>query len=156
MMAKLTQITGIPLSYYAVINFKGFEELIDSFGGIRIHVPETLVDRTYPKDEYSTMTIRFESGTQIMDGKSALQYARSRHSTSDFSRSYRQQQVIQALLRQLTSLSNIAHPSTLSRLYNTFTSYIATNITLSEMLSMAQYIYLPRQMFSFVYSSDCI
>jgi anionic cell wall polymer biosynthesis LytR-Cps2A-Psr (LCP) family protein len=101
------------------------------------------------------MTISFEKGLQVLDGKKALQYARSRHTTSDFSRSYRQQQVIQAMLHTLTSMSNIVNPSTLSQLYTTLTTYIHTNITFQEILGMGVYIYKPRQIFSYVYSADC-
>lgn len=156
MMKKLTQLTSIPISYYAIINFQWFEQLVDSLWWVSIDVPSTLIDSTYPKDEYTVMTIKFEKGFQTMDGSQALQYTRSRHSTSDFSRSYRQQQVIQAIVKKLTSFSNITYPSTISQLYSTFTNYIHTNISLSEMLSLAQYIYRPRDVFSFVYSSDCM
>lgn len=155
MMAKLTQITGVPLQYYAIVNFEWFEKLIDTLGWIKIDIPSKLVDTTYPKDEYNIMTISFEKGLQVLDGKKALQYARSRHTTSDFSRSYRQQQVIQAMLHTLTSMSNIVNPSTLSQLYTTLTTYIHTNITFQEILGMGVYIYKPRQIFSYVYSADC-
>ena len=155
MMNKLTQITGIPISYYAIINFQWFEQLIDAIGGITIDVPESILDTTYPKDEYQIMTIKFDKGNQTMDGVRALQYARSRHSTSDFSRSYRQQQVIKAMIQKLTSFSQLTNPKILSRLYSIFTTYIHTNITLQEMLSMAQYTSQHHQIRSFVYSSDC-
>jgi anionic cell wall polymer biosynthesis LytR-Cps2A-Psr (LCP) family protein len=44
-------------------------------------------------------------------------YARSRHSTSDFSRSLRQQQIIKAVMQKLFSASNFMSPTKIEKLY---------------------------------------
>jgi anionic cell wall polymer biosynthesis LytR-Cps2A-Psr (LCP) family protein len=51
--------------------------------------------------------LQIDEGKQIMDGNTALNYARSRHSTSDFDRSRRQQIVIKALLNKLLSFGSL-------------------------------------------------
>jgi len=86
---------GIKTPYYALIGFEGFQNVIDTLDGITIDVPESFTDYTYPKNELQVMTVHFDTGVQIMSGERALQYARSRHSTSDFARSLRQQLIVQ-------------------------------------------------------------
>jgi len=46
--SKLTEITGVPIQYYFMIDFKGFEAFIDKIGGIDIEVPYDIYDTTYP------------------------------------------------------------------------------------------------------------
>jgi LCP family protein required for cell wall assembly len=94
---------GIPLSYYVKLNFDGFTAIIDAMGGIRINVPEALHDENYPTADYGVTTIDIPAGEQVMDGETALIYARSRYSTSDFDRGRRQQDIIGAIQAQLLS-----------------------------------------------------
>lgn len=57
--AKLTEITGVPINYYFMIDFKGFEALIDKLGGIDIVVPYDIYDTAYPgpNNSYQTFSI---------------------------------------------------------------------------------------------------
>jgi anionic cell wall polymer biosynthesis LytR-Cps2A-Psr (LCP) family protein len=64
------------------------------------------VDNTYPTEDYRTMRIEIPSGLQHMDGETTLRYVRSRHSSSDFDRARRQQQVLSALVRQFLAPGN--------------------------------------------------
>jgi anionic cell wall polymer biosynthesis LytR-Cps2A-Psr (LCP) family protein len=57
-----------------------------------------IVDDRYPTPDYGWTTITIPAGPQHMDGETALIYARTRHTDSDFGRSQRQQQVVQALV----------------------------------------------------------
>ena len=76
---------GIPIHYYARIDFKGFEKAVDLIGGLDIDVPYEIVDTAYPlENDTGVTTIRFEPGIQHMDGMTALRYARTRHADSDF------------------------------------------------------------------------
>jgi anionic cell wall polymer biosynthesis LytR-Cps2A-Psr (LCP) family protein len=65
-----------------------------------------------------------------MSGENALKYARSRHSTSDFDRSLRQQQVIDAIRNKLVSSYLITSPIKIKKLYDVFTEYVYTDIEL--------------------------
>ncbi len=98
-LAKLTvqYAIGVPIHYYIRINFEGFERLIDAVGGITIDVQEPIHDEKYPDGSFGYMTVDIPAGVQHMDGKTALQYARSRHGGSDFIRARRQQEVIKAI-----------------------------------------------------------
>ena len=73
--------------------------MIDALGGIQVTVPVTLDDPNYPADdERTTMHVHFDRGTQAMDGERALEYARSRLSTSEADRAARQELVMSAIL----------------------------------------------------------
>lgn len=92
---------GLPVHYYVRINFEGFVNIIDAMGGVTVEVPETLHDERYPTSDYGVQTVHIDAGTQHMDGETALIYARSRASTSDFDRGRRQQQLLVAVKRKL-------------------------------------------------------
>ncbi|MBE7474832.1 MAG: hypothetical protein DPW09_14230 [Anaerolineae bacterium] len=92
---------GPTLHGYILVDFAGFVALIDALGGIEVDVPETIVDENYPTDDYGYTTIVIPAGPQHMDGATALIYARTRHTDSDFGRSQRQQQVLRALVKRL-------------------------------------------------------
>ena len=104
---------GTRIDYMLQLNFDGFTQLIDAIGGITVDVPKAIVDPSYPTADYGTMRVEFGPGPQVMDGTRALIYARTRHADSDFGRNQRQQQVIQAVLQKIRTLS----PSTLARLF---------------------------------------
>ena len=63
---KLEEIMGLDIPYYAMIDFDGFVNVIDTLGGITIDVPEAFTDYTYPKNEMQVMTVHFDTGVQIM------------------------------------------------------------------------------------------
>jgi anionic cell wall polymer biosynthesis LytR-Cps2A-Psr (LCP) family protein len=65
-----------------------------------------------------------------MNGENALKFARSRHSTSDFDRSLRQQQVIDAIRNKLVSSYLITSPIKIKELYDVFRKYVYTDIEL--------------------------
>ncbi|MEY2845196.1 MAG: hypothetical protein RL076_742 [Chloroflexota bacterium] len=89
---------GYRVDYVLELNFTGFAQLIDAFGGIDVDVPTYLVDAAYPTADYGVMRIEFQPGLQRMTGEQALIYARTRHADSDFGRIQRQQQVAQAFI----------------------------------------------------------
>ncbi len=89
---------GMTIHGVIKVDFTAFREIIDAFGGIDIDVPEAIVDFTYPTQAGSSGVFSLDAGLQHLDGDMALRYARSRHSTSDFDRSARQQLILRALL----------------------------------------------------------
>jgi LCP family protein required for cell wall assembly len=127
----VTEITGKEIQYYAMINFKGFVELIDSLGGINVNVENSFTDYRFPT-EPGYKTVSFEAGPQHMDGQTALEYARSRHSLdnnegSDFARAKRQQKVIEAVIDKIIS-NSLLDPQSVMNLFNV----IQDNVKISE------------------------
>src|SRR3989339_1759318 len=96
--SKVEELSNLKIQYYIKIDFSGFEKIIDALGGIDVDVPESIYDPYYPKEGtiyFETFSIK--AGQQHMDGKTALEYARSRETSSDFDRSRRQHEIIYAI-----------------------------------------------------------
>lgn len=102
---------GVKIDYTAQVDFHGFEALVDSIGGVLVDVPRTLLDPEYPTEDYGVERVYIPAGLQVLNGRNALIYARSRHSSNDFDRSKRQQLVLRAVLDQVRArglLNNVA------------------------------------------------
>ena len=125
---------GIPIQYYAQVEFTTFEKMVDTIGGVCLTIPEEIkVGRTY---EHS---VTLKAGYQCLDGKSTLGYARNRYTKNgDVDRAARQQQVILAIRDKVTQPANfvslIAQAPTL---YNEFSGGINTNLSLTDTLRLA-------------------
>ncbi len=151
--AKVYEITGIPTTYHALIDFNGFVDLVDQVGGIDVYIPKKVYDTTYPGPNYSYTTFSINSGYQHLDGNIALKYVRSRHSSSDFSRSQRQQLILKWLLEKMTQQG--LSLSTLQKLYTSYKEYVHTNITLEESLWLLAYGKTVPPIYSFGFTMEC-
>lgn len=120
---------NVPVHRTLRMNFEGFEAIVDAAGGVTIDVPAPLRDDAYPTENYGVTSIYFEAGTQHMDGERALQYARTRHSSNDFLRAERQQQVVVALRKKL---SNPLNWWRLPFVYLAFASHVDTDLTIFD------------------------
>jgi LCP family protein required for cell wall assembly len=125
---------GVPVDHTLRLDFDAFREVIDAAGGIEIDVPTPLVDNAYPTADYGTMRIEIPAGLQHMDGETALQYARSRHSSSDFDRAARQQQIFVALIKKLLRPSGWF---LIPRAYEAFQNAVETNLSVRDMARLA-------------------
>lgn len=95
------------LDHHLVVDFRCFRGIVDAVGGIEVEVPSRIVDPFYPSEDFGYRTVVFEPGLQRLDGARALEYVRTRYTTSDFSRMHRQQQVVAALQRRVLSLASL-------------------------------------------------
>ncbi len=71
---------------------------------------------------------------QVFDGETALRYARSRHSTSDFDRSERQQLLIKAIKDKALSLDFLTSPGKIQNVLTAIRANIDTDLTLSHII----------------------
>ena len=84
---------GISTDYYAMVNLKGFEDLVNALGGV-----DLVVERRIPiGGGASEVEGYIEPGEQKLDGYHALWYARSREGSDDFNRMCRQQRIVRAV-----------------------------------------------------------
>ncbi len=125
------------IHHVVILNFSGFVQAVDALGGIDVTVPYDIVDTTYPGPDYSYETFSIKAGLAHLDGETALKYVRSRHTTSDFGRSARQQQVIKALGEKARALGIMSNPGKLLSLYGIFSKNVETTMTTGELLSAA-------------------
>ncbi|WP_336212429.1 LCP family protein [Nonomuraea sp. LPB2021202275-12-8] len=86
-------ILGIPVSYYAMIDMKGFAEIIDAMGGVRVTVDEPIVYGKYREG-------LLPAGTRKLNGEEALWYGRSRTDSDDYVRMGRQKCLLNAVAKQ--------------------------------------------------------
>ena len=133
--ATVSQVTGQPIDYWVGVDFKAFRDIVNALGGVPVDVPTTLDDPYFPRGESTGMMhVRIDAGWQQFDGERALEYARSRETTSDFDRSRRQQLVILAARQRVFSLNAI--PRMLS-LLGALQDNVRTNLRPGEMQQLA-------------------
>lgn len=94
---------GVPIHYYGFVNLAGFKAVVDAVGGIDIVNERAIQDANYTFPD-GKRGFFLTAGPHHLDGRTALAYARSRYGPgdNDFTRSRRQQQVLQALRAKLT------------------------------------------------------
>jgi LCP family protein required for cell wall assembly len=110
---SVEQVLGIRLNSYALVDFNAFVRIVDSLGGVLIDVKRPIRDEAYPTADFGVRRLNIVAGPQLMHGDVALEYARSRHDSNDFSRSRRQQQVLAAIRARLAQDGMLARVPTL-------------------------------------------
>ena len=129
------QFLGVPIDFYAQIDFNAFIKFIDEIGclDIKIRTPITID----PLGSGNTKTL--QPGTQPLCGADALAYARQRHTDGgDFDRAQRQQDVVMAVRNQIFNLNML--PGLIAKspkLYADIASGVRTNLTLSQVVQLA-------------------
>ncbi|MCE1252130.1 MAG: LCP family protein [Anaerolineae bacterium] len=129
------ELTGMPINYFAEIDFDAFVKFIDEIGGVDIKVREEMViDPIGPGN-----TIFLKPGTQTFNGAVALAYARARDTAhGDFDRAQRQQQVIMAVRDNVLNYYSL--PKLVLKapaIYNDLASGVRTNMSLQDAVRMA-------------------
>jgi polyisoprenyl-teichoic acid--peptidoglycan teichoic acid transferase len=124
-------LNGITIDRYVRVSTGAFRELVDLVGGIEVDVPQ----RMEYTDNTQKLKIDLYPGQQTLNGSQAEQFARFRNDANgDIGRVQRQQQVIRALREKL---SNPTLVTKLPQAIELFQRYIDTNLTMEEMLAMA-------------------
>jgi LCP family protein required for cell wall assembly len=97
MAETVRRVTGLPVHYYVITGFEGFQRLVDDMGGLNVKVNRRMNDRF--------SGAQFNPGWHKMTGGEALAYARNRHDVpnGDFGRSEHQGELILSGLAKLRS-----------------------------------------------------
>ncbi|NCP67674.1 LCP family protein [bacterium] len=133
-----SNFTGIPIHYAAVIDFKVFEQMVDELGGVKVFVAEDIVDPYYPDVNYGYQTFIVRKGIQEFDGEMALKYARSRKTSSDYSRAKRQQDLLFAIKEKAKESGALFNPNQLRSFYQTFSENVVTDMGLPQLLELGK------------------
>ena len=125
-LATVRGLTGLPIHHVVVFDFDGFRELIDALGGIDVNVPKPILSNKFdcpykPARCREWEGWRFPKGTQHLDGRRALVYARIRSNQNnaadnDLTRGSRQQVVADAVGDKLASFGHVRPASVHRRL----------------------------------------
>lgn len=141
MKQEVGEILDLPIHYYVGADFNGFKKAIATIGGIDVYVDKDIYDPLYPAaDMIHYQTFKISAGQHHLDGETALKYARSRETSSDFDRSARQQKVIAAFKDKLISSGTLGDPSKVASLINIASQNIKTDMTPEEIKALAKII----------------
>ena len=134
-MATVEELLGVPVDYYALVDFSAFIRFIDEIGGVKLDITEPI--KVDPLGDNNTRTLK--PGRQTLTGELALAYARARKTEGgDFDRAQRQQQVILAIRNQMLRPGML--PSLIAKapiLYQEISAGVKTNLTLEQVIRLA-------------------
>ncbi|MGH3370051.1 MAG: LCP family protein [Nocardioidaceae bacterium] len=126
------QLTGILVDHFVVVEFDGFQHMVNALGGIPICVPEEVND--------DIGNIYLPAGTYEADGKQALDYVRLRHGLSengDIGRMKRQQAFLAAMANKAISAGTLANPVKLYNFLDAATKSLTTDPELANLKDLA-------------------
>jgi LCP family protein required for cell wall assembly len=155
-MGQLEQIVqtdlGIPIDYYALINYTAFKDAVNAVGGITINIqspdPRGLYDPNIAKADGGPL--KLPNGEVTLNGQTALNLARARGDPcgcgqyeygfpqSDYNRTQHQRQMLTALAQKAQTAGVLANPIRVSQLFNSFGNNIATDLNLQDTLRFIQ------------------
>ena len=166
-MGQLQQIVqtdfGIPIDYYALIDYTAFRDAVDAVGGISINIQSS-----DPRGIYDSFThLKLSNGIQNLTGQEALDLARARGDapagditygipSSDFTRTKYQREMLIALASKAKSLGVITNPLKITSLFGALGNNVHTDLNLQDVLRLVQITkgLSPSSIGSYEYSSS--
>jgi len=125
-LKTIESMTGLKIPFLAMINFSGVIEMSNAIGGVSVCL-------TKPINDTYTHTV-LPAGEQVLQGRAALQFLRTRHGVgdgSDLSRISNQQVFLSSLVRKIKSQGVLSNPVYLY----TLATAAGRNMTLSSTMS---------------------
>jgi LCP family protein required for cell wall assembly len=124
----VTAVTGIPIHYWALVDFSRFRDLVDRLGGIDVNVPYKM------GDPFSGAF--FDPGPRHMNGAEALAFSRNRHGApgGDIGRSENQGRVLLAGLAKMRA--ETSDPFGMLKWLEAFRSLVATDVPIRDLLTL--------------------
>ncbi len=119
-------------------DFTAFTKAVDRIGGLDIDVPALIIDNAYPLTEHTTGLFKIAAGRRHLDGATALKYARTRHSGTDFDRSARQQQILEALSQKVRRMSRLHQFVFAVSLLSGAAEHVESTFSMPELLGLAR------------------
>ncbi len=132
-ISQFEQTTGVPVDHYVVLDFAGFQDMVDAVGGVQVCIPETVDDRAHG--------IYLPAGTREISGKQALSYVRQRYAVgdgSDIGRLKRQQAFMASMANKVVSAGTLANPFTLFDFLDAATKSLTVDKGLGNLTKLAQ------------------
>jgi len=128
-------LLGVPIDFYAQIDFQAFVDFINHIEGLRFTFEEPItLDR---RGKWNTVTL--DPGTYALDGEYVLAYARDRHTAGDdFDRSSRQMEVILKIRERILEFNML--PTLVKNspaIYDDLSTGIRTNMSLNQAVQLA-------------------
>lgn len=118
-------ITGLEINYFAMVNLRGFRELVDAVGGVTLNVRSPIPVGGLGSD----VTGYIQPGTRKLDGFETQWFARAREGSDDYSRMARQKCVMSAMLQQIDPQTMLRNFSSIAKAGS---DMVSTNIPAGE------------------------
>ena len=134
--SEVQSLVGFRPDFYAMVDFQAFHRIIDAVGGVEIYVPFHMRN----DDPYQNLHIDIRPGLQVLDGETALHFARFRESNegfraiSDYQRIENQQLIISTMLQELLT------PASLFRIpefISIFNEYVSSDLSYGALMWFA-------------------
>jgi LCP family protein required for cell wall assembly len=121
LVSTVEHLTDIRMDHLAIIDWKGFKDIVDALGGVTVYVPET----TEPDPKLDNVV--FPKGYNDFDGDLSLKYVRSRSTFAlqDIGRIDRQQNFLRAVIQKIDDTGMVTSPRSFSQTFKA----IAENLT---------------------------
>jgi LCP family protein required for cell wall assembly len=137
LLDAMSKISGQKVEKYISIDFDGIRWLVNQFNGVPVEVETSFTDNTFPDIfDTRTMTVSFSKGKQIMDGETALNFARSRKGDngegSDLKRAKRQHQILKGMVNAVEKEDSKFFPFKIDEFYTEVIKNTETNISLED------------------------
>jgi len=126
-------LTDVYIDHVVVVNFAGFEDMVDAIDGVPVCIPEDIVDPAHG--------INIPAGTREIEGREALNYVRARYTLgdgSDISRIKRQQAFVAAMAKKVISAGTLARVDRLVRFLNAATNSLTVDEDLENVVRIAE------------------
>lgn len=119
-------LTDVRINHIAMIDWDGFQDVINSLGGVTVNVPDTSSD---PAND-----VTWTKGVHHLDGAEALLYVRDRYglANGDFGREQRQQNILRAIFTELGAKASPANPLLLRSLTAELARAVSVDSTLTN------------------------
>lgn len=131
----LSQLSGYQIDHYALIDMYAFIEVVDLIGCLDVTLEQTLIDPTYRTEDNGVWgTLYYPAGTHHLCGKQALRVARSRYTSSDFSRAERQHLILEALKNKARDIG-LRDADKLKGLAETTLEYVETDLNAAQVMA---------------------
>ena len=105
LIRTVREVFGVKIDHFVEVNFAGFRKLVDSVGGIYLPVDQRYLNTNVGTSATNYANIDLQPGYQLLNGTAALEFARFRHTDSDFYRAARQQLFLRAVLAKVTTFT---------------------------------------------------
>lgn len=149
LQAKVGEITGLDIQYYAHLNFTAVVEAVDAVGGVDVTIqsedPRGILDRNFDwKCGYRCHFVKYSNGQQAhLDGEHALALARARNAqggyglpNGNFDREKNQQMIIKALREKALSAGTLTNVGKVTGLMDALGNNLRTNIETKEIRTL--------------------
>ncbi|MDP9022681.1 MAG: LCP family protein [Actinomycetota bacterium] len=100
LIGAVEELLQLPIDRYAMVDLRGFVDVVDALGGVTVHVDRRIYDQLDSPHEGEWDAIDLRPGRHHLDGRQALVYVRTRRGSDDYGRMHRQRCFLGALLEQ--------------------------------------------------------